>query len=152
MHEIQEMMDKMIQSSKKEDMDYLGDKFVFMAHELKKSNPEMYKILKYKMRMVANDGHLTSKQAQYWVDSMENKDGTKGGHWTYEQTEDVRKQYAPEMDSCDWYAVLNSIYSDYYKPNLETARYIELAKDFLDDKDGKKGKALTYYTFVYKGI
>lgn len=36
--------------------------------------------------------HLTHDEAEEWCDSMVNADGTKGCHWTLEQTQDVAKQ------------------------------------------------------------
>lgn len=41
---------------------------------------------------------------------------------------------------------MNMVYSDYYGaiPN-DTATYFKLAKKFIDDKDAKQGKALSYY-------
>lgn len=55
---------------------------------------------------------------------------------------------APNLDHCDFYAVLNMIYSDYYSTKFDTANYIELAKDFIEDKDAEKGKVLKYYMFL----
>ena len=143
-------MDTIIEKGDKHDMDMLGDMFVSMVEKLKDSDPMEYKKAVYKMQVMANGGHLTHDQAKCWVDYMENKDGTKGGHWTYEQTEDVRKQYAPNVMGCDFYAVLNMMYSDYYSSKFDTATYIQLAKDWLMDKDVPMGKTLRYYLFVVK--
>ena len=41
---------------------------------------------------------------------------------------------------------MNMIYSDYYGaiPN-DVSSYVKVAKKFLEDKDGKEGKAFCYY-------
>ena len=75
---------------------------------------------------------------------MQNKDGTTGEHWSYEQTSPLAEQY----DKWDFYAVLNMIYSDYYNPRFDTNTYISLAKDWLNDKDVGSGKTLRYYMYV----
>ena len=75
---------------------------------------------------------------------MENKDGTKGQHWSVDQT----SQYAGEFNKWDWYAVMNMMYSDYYNQKFDTNTYVELAKDWLNDKDVGYGKTLKYYMLV----
>lgn len=80
---------------------------------------------------------------------MINEDGTKGAHWTVEETTLVAKQSGITFDNFneyDWNYVMNMIYSDYYGaiPN-EVSSYVKLAKKFIMDKDADKGKALKYY-------
>lgn len=60
---------------------------------------------------------------------MENKDGTKGEHWTYEQVVQLVKDKGIKYDPCDFYAALNMIYSDHYNSKFDTSVYVELAKD-----------------------
>lgn len=52
------------------------------------------------------------------------------------------------MELADLYAVLNMVYSDFYNPKFDTSIYIELAKDWLKDKDIEGSKLLKYYYFV----
>ena len=85
---------------------------------------------------------------------MVNEDGTKGPHWTVEQTTMVARSNGVEFkdfNEYDWNYVMNMIYSDYYGvvPN-ETASYVKMSKKFLDDKDAPKGKALYYYLMTKK--
>ena len=40
------------------------------------------------------------------------------------------------------------MYSDYYNQKFDTNKYIELAKDWLNDKDVGDGKTLKYYMLV----
>lgn len=81
---------------------------------------------------------------------MENKDGTRGQHWTMEQT----SQFADGFNKYDFYAALNMIYSDYYNPKFDTNTYVELAKDWLCDEDAELqyGEKLSaYYESIVEG-
>ena len=80
---------------------------------------------------------------------MENKDSTKGEHWTYSDTTDVLKDLGYDFNEADWYYVLNMMYSDYYKSGRSDDTYFELAYDFLDDKDAPEGKAKRYYLAMH---
>ena len=83
------------------------------------------------------------------LSSLVNEDGTKGPHWSLEDTTNVAAQYNVEFvnfDKYDWCYVLNMIYSDYYGavPD-DISYYVKLAKKFLHDKDAEPGKAFKYY-------
>ena len=97
--------------------------------------------------------YLDEEMAKEFVHSMKNKDGTHGGKWTPEQTEDVRKKYHVESDwfgTYDWYAAMNMVYSDHYKSSRGLEDYIELAKDFLCDEDWGPGKMKEYVSLKMK--
>ena len=93
--------------------------------------------------------HFTKWLLEKALCCMENEDGTKGGHWTVEQTTMVARNNGISFDhfnEYDWNYSMNMIYSDYYGsvPN-ETSNYVKLARKFLEDKDAEEGKALRYY-------
>lgn len=93
--------------------------------------------------------------AQEWTSKMENSDGTRGPHWTMEQTTEAMKKHNLDFDPAEWYAVLNSIYSDYCealkKNNASTMdTYVALAKAWLEDEDAVKDKAAAYFAYVVK--
>lgn len=115
-----------------------------LIDEIKAKDRQRYKELEYKLYKIVYGEHLNEELAHKWVAKMENKDGTKGEHWTYEQT----SQYADKLNKCDFYVALNMVYSDFYNPKFDLATYIELAKDWLNDKDVGDGKLLKYYMFV----
>lgn len=54
------------------------------------------------------------------------------------------------LDKSDFYAVLNMVYSDYYNPRFDTNTYVQLAIDWLNDKDVGGNKTLKYYMKVVK--
>ena len=115
-----------------------------MMDELKITDKKKYKDIEYKMYKLLYGHHLNENLATKWVSEMENKDGSFGEHWAKSQTD----QYAGVHDKWDWYASMNMVYSDLYNPKFDTSVYVELAKDWLDDKDVGVCKALNYYWYV----
>lgn len=133
-----------------EDMEKLTHIVEEFLEELKAEDEREYEHIAYKIHKIAYDGHLGRELAEKWCMEMENKDGTHGGYWSWDKTEELRKQYAPQHEASDFYAILNMTYSDYYSPKFDTATYVQLAIDWLDDKDVGKCKALKYYMKVVK--
>lgn len=93
--------------------------------------------------------HFTKWLLEKATNEMINEDGTRGAHWTVEQTTMVARSNGIEFrdfNEFDWNYVMNMIYSDYYGviPN-ETSTYVKMARKFLEDKDAEYGKALKYY-------
>lgn len=84
---------------------------------------------------------------------MVNADGTKGCHWTLEQTQDVAKQRNITCDPNDFWAVMNMMYSDYCqvakRQSVDTPGfYADMAKAFLEDADAVDGKAYLYWDCI----
>jgi len=94
--------------------------------------------------------HFTEESAKYAVAHMENEDGTIGEHWNYATTSDVLRSKSLMFKQPDWYYVLNMMYSDYYDEEMDDGYYIDLAIDFLKDKDAPEGKAKKYYLAMSK--
>lgn len=96
---------------------------------------------------------MSREKAQKWTRHMKNADGSSGEHWTYEQTEQVRKRESAEGDPAEFYATMNMLWSDYG----EVARkfgvdkpefWAELSEAFLEDEDAAQGKLERYYRYV----
>lgn len=101
----------------------------------------------------AHPAHLTLEDAKLWTSKMQNADGTKGCHWTLEQTQDVAKQRNINCDPNDFWAVMNMMYSDYCqvakRQSVDTPGfYADMAKAFLDDTDAVDGKAYLYWDCI----
>lgn len=97
--------------------------------------------------------HFTRQMAMEWTAGMVNADGTRGPHWTMEETEKLRKQHSLDCDPAEFWVVLNSLYSDYCEALRESGIstpevYIRLAKAWIWDKDAVPDKAAAYYTYV----
>lgn len=98
---------------------------------------------------------FTKETAKEWTDGMVNEDGSRGPHWTIEKAEQVMAQRVIDCDPYTFWAILNSIYSDYCavfkKFNINNMDvYADLAKAWIDDSDAVKDKAAAYYNFVVK--
>lgn len=96
---------------------------------------------------------LTQTLAVAWVNEMENADGSRGPHWTMEQTKQVAQQQGITCDPLEFFVAMNMMYSDYCKVakknNCSTTEfYADMAKAFLDDKDAKEDKLARYYEFI----
>ena len=117
--------------------------------KIKVKNYDFYTELEMSLYKDIYGCHFTDWMLEKALDKMKNEDGTTGGHWTLEETNSVAHQYGITFDTFneyDWNYVMNMIYSDYYGAiNNEVSSYVKLAKKFLMDKDGKKGKAFEYY-------
>ncbi len=93
--------------------------------------------------------HFSEWSLKEALSKMVNEDGTKGGHWNLEQTNQVAQSRGigfSHFNEYDWNYVMNMIYSDYYGAvSNDLDVYAKLAKKFLTDKDAQEGKAYRYY-------
>ena len=121
---------------------------------IKETNTELYDTLEKYLYKEMYGCHFSEWLNNKAVNEMINKDGTKGRHWTVEQTNNVAKQYNIEFhnyNEYDWNYVMNMVYSDFYDvESNNTQHYVKLAKAFLEDKDAPIGKAFKYYYYVIK--
>lgn len=140
------LIDKIVENGKKEDMKCLENIMIDLIDGLKIEDIEKYHKIEYKLYKLVYGEHLNEELSHKWVSSMKNKDGSVGGHWTLEQT----NQYAGDINKYDFYAILNKIYSVYYNPKFDLSTYVDLAKDWFGEKDSSEGKALKYYMHFIK--
>lgn len=134
-------------------------------------NVEMYAALLAIRRAMVREGYriehreehmeheraMTLEDARAWVRKMENWDGTKGEHWTIDQVKTLQAEYGPTLQLPEFYAVVNSIYSDFggvfktfgIEPS-NTKFYACMAKAWLRDKDAVDGKATAYFDHIVK--
>lgn len=131
-------------------MEDLKEVLIDVIHELKTVDYDKYIAAEYEIAKIAHHGHVDETLARCWVGKMKNKDGTTGEHWTMEQVSSVVKDKGIKHHLCDFYVVLNMMYSDYYSSKFDTSTYVEMAKDWLDDADVGSCKLLKYYYFVVK--
>ena len=94
---------------------------------------------------------LTESQAKEYVEHMDNKDGSKGGHWSLEQTTEYMKGHEEykNLNALDFYVAMNMMYSDYYKASYSTENYANMAKDFITDKDAPSNKVVRYFKAMH---
>lgn len=98
---------------------------------------------------------FTQELAEEWTKGMKNADGSVGAHWTMDQAKQIMTQKGIDCDPVEFYAVLNSIYSDYSdvakKHNINNMDfYTDMAKAWLMDKDAVEDKASAYFEYVVR--
>lgn len=91
--------------------------------------------------------------ADEWMRGLENEDGSRGAHWSYEQTSNLLSQKKYDCDPLEFYVAMNMLYSDYYKVAKKfnvnnTEFYAALAEAFLCDKDATEDKLMRYYECI----
>ena len=107
-----------------------------------------------------NTEYLTDFEIKEWNCSIINQDGSKGGKWGVEQTNDLAQKLGVEfthITPCEFNVTCNMIYSDYEKVAKDFCLnapefYGKMACAFLFDVDGKppRKKLADYYRFVVK--
>ena len=118
----------------------------------------MHRIFRVKAYEKEHGPHFNEEYARKAVMKMENEDGTRGPHWSLEETTTLASQYGIALGSkfnrYDWFVALNMVYSDYYRVIMNitgsnnTKHYVEFAKAWLNDKDIDEGKMWYYYVYV----
>ena len=91
--------------------------------------------------------------AREWVEGMRGEDGSTGAHWSMEQIKPIMQQKGIDAKPEEFWAIMNSLYSDYSKVakkhNVSTVDfYADLAKAWLEDKDAVSDKVAAYYEYV----
>lgn len=89
--------------------------------------------------------HFTRLTGERVVKSFENKDGSTGEHWNWEQAQKVMTDKGYDFEAGDWYVALNMVWSDYYKNGRSDDVYVDLAYDFLSDTDAPDDKMKKYW-------
>lgn len=123
-------------------------------HSIEKLNA----LYKAKRNLNGHEAHrcrLSREEAHEWVQHMEHEDGTKGEHWTCEQTTQVMRNKGYEFEPAEWYAIMNAMHADYFKiakmfgvDNIDF--YAAMAKAWLCDEDAVEDKARQYWEHVAK--
>lgn len=142
-----EIVKKLSENATKADMETLTELTGDFLEKIRPKEPEVDKLIT-KIDLMLNP-YFTKETAEYAVSKMKNEDGTEGGHWDYDTTTSVLKSKGYDFNPCDWYYVLNMIYSDYFAKDQPDDYYFKLAYDFLKDKDAPVGKAKKYFLAMH---
>lgn len=92
----------------------------------------MHRIFRVKAYEAEHGPHFNEEHARKAVSKMENEDGTRGPHWSVEETTALASQYGINLGSrfnrYDWFVALNMVYSDYYKVIISMTNSISREK------------------------
>ncbi|MBQ1235448.1 MAG: hypothetical protein IIX72_00575 [Oscillospiraceae bacterium] len=99
---------------------------------------------------------LTREMAEYWMENLQNEDGTKGPHWSLEDVKNIIKQRSLQVDPIRLWVGMNAEYSDNVMVNRKYGvdkqeYYLESAiAKWLNDKDAVDDKEAAYFMHVVK--
>lgn len=99
---------------------------------------------------------LTREMAEYWMENLQNEDGTKGPHWSLEDVKNIIKQRSLQVDPIRLWVAMNAEYSDNVMINRKYGvdkqeYYLESAiAKWLNDKDAVDDKEAAYFMHVVK--
>lgn len=127
--------------------------------EMKYNDPEAFEELMYKcnkhsgMYGYNSKNHFTREKAEMAVRKMENVDGTKGEHWSFDEVKRFINAYKINIDEyeyADFYYVINMFYSDYKRVFEKlginnTEAYIKMTEATLTDPDAPEGAVFVRY-------
>ena len=115
------------------------------------ANAEKFNIMCKAMKNLGHMGReFTEEDAREWVASM-----NPPGKWTMEQTTEVMHKQGYSHRPCEFWAVMNALYSDYGKTMAKIGAdkpevWAALAHDWLEDADAEEDKAGRYWRDVVK--
>lgn len=103
-----------------------------------------------------NGEKITPELAKSLVEEMAITDGsdrTSGEKWTPAETNDVGTKMGinfEQIPKCEWYLILNMMYSDYYSVGrkhglIDYQFFGELAQAWFNDVDGPENKTFRYF-------
>ena len=101
------------------------------------------------------ESEFSEQMAHKWTKGMKGAGGSKGAHWTKEQTRAVMTQHGIVCDPIKFYAVMNAMYADYSQvaKTFDIDRpefYAMMAKAWLEDPDAEEDKATLYFKYIVK--
>ena len=146
--ELFEAMKHATEEQNEEALDVLND----IMLTVKRAYPLPYKKYSQKLEKIYDHKeHMTREEALEYVSMFENKDGSKGAHWSMTQIQDYMYSHEEykDLDPYCFYVAMNMMYSDYYQPERKVDTYAALAKDFLMDVDGGKDKLRKYLEMIH---
>lgn len=100
--------------------------------------------------------HLTKEMAEEWMAMLQNADGSKGPHWTFEEVKNLMQTRGVQGDPMVVWVAMNAEYSDRAMLNRKYGvdrpeYYLDAAvTNWLNDKDAVPDKVAAYYTHVVK--
>lgn len=114
-------------------------------------NLEKFNILCKAMRNLGKMHHsFTEEDAKEWAKSM-----NPPARWTMEQTTAVMNQHGYHHKPCEFWIIMNMLFSDYGKTMVKNSMdkpevWAAMAHDFLEDDDAVPDKLGRYWRDIVK--
>ena len=138
---MKEYLERIVNNSKKEDMDCLGDILIDSLYSLKESDYEKFRKYKNKIKGMAYEYKVDAELAHEIVEDMK----PLGEYWSIETIASAIGNDTHRLE--DMYVVMNSLANDYKDVvSLDEAEtYVKMAHAWLDDVDAKRNKLWKYF-------
>lgn len=115
--------------------------------------PQAYEELMLELHKNVYGSHFSKTLACKAVSELEDSNGNKGGKYSLEEVNKIRRDYNINLNENDFYFVINMLYSDYSKLlNNDLSLYVKMTCLFIEDEDAPEGKALKYYLSMRKDL
>lgn len=139
-------IDKIMNSSDNIKLKKLQDLIIDTVTYMKSLDPEEYNNIECYLYEISEGKYLNEEKGKSIITKMK----PFGMHWTFEQTEELRKsRNLSTIRPIDFWVVMNSAYNDFH--NLfgeDIEMYIEYSKDFINDEDATEYKVYDYFTII----
>ena len=148
MNKIKEYINKIIDKENNEEMHCLLEMLVDTLEITKEYDYNTYEEYETKLYEIAEGEKIDIDIAEKWVNSMQPR-----ARWTIEETTEAMQDLGYNFNEIDFYVVANMMYSDNYeivKDNESLA--LQLAYNWLNDKDVRENKLYNYWKYVVKGL
>lgn len=144
--DIEEIIQKIVDNGKVEDMETLSDILEDTMEELEKYDKDCFDKYLMKLYKMAYGNVLNKEMAEEVVSKMR----PYGERWDIEESQSIMEQYNINgVRIIDFYIVINSAYNDYrdlFEDDIE--KYVRFTMDFIQDEDAKIDKVFIYYTEI----
>lgn len=118
-------------------------------HKLCLLDKDYYMGMMMKIHEAVYGPHFDECLAKTAVAEMENVNGTRGGHWSMDQTDKEAEKHGIHH-KYDFYYVVNMLWSDFANTwGGDAEIYIKSAKAYMQDPDAGEGKAFKQYIARY---
>lgn len=144
--DIEDVIQKVVDNGKVEDMHALSDILEETMEAMKKYDEDHYNKYSMELYKMAYGETLTKPMAEKIVRGMK----PYGEKWRLDDIKPVQEKYGfTDLKTIDVYAVMNMAYNDYndlFEEDVD--KYVKFTIDFIDDEDAVDGKVFKYFTEI----
>lgn len=150
--DIQELIEKIVNDGKVEDMHKLSEILEETLEHLKKCDKDKYKEYELCLYEMAYGKRLTDEMKVEWVKRMKPK-----AKWELQEIADIHSKYGVEMPMYSLYVVMNMMYSDMNRgigsgnSPEDIEKYLEISEDWYYDEDAantEEAKLFAYWKYI----
>ena len=142
----EEIIQKIVDNGRIEDMKTLSDILEDTMEELKKYDQDCFNEYMMELYKMAYGNTLNKQMAEEIGHKMkQNRE-----KWSIDETQRIMQQYGiNNVKNADFYVVINSAYNDYrdlFQDDIE--KYVRFTMNFIQDEDAKIDKVFLYFTEI----